>query len=126
MPRIFDNIDQLLLPTLKTTLAVSHRSDFCVGHFNLRGWRQLDEHIESWAGGENECCRLLVGMQKLPQQDIRSAASVPALFPYATGCSERFEGTALGPSESYVGYEPTEDFSSSGGSCPKHVSPSYP
>lgn len=76
MPRIFDNIDRQLLPTLKTILAVAHRADFCVGYFNLRGWRQLDEHIEKWAGGTGECCRLLVGMQTLPQQELAEAYSI--------------------------------------------------
>jgi len=76
MPRIFDNIDQQLLPTLKTTMCVSHRADFCVGYFNLRGWRQLDEHIEQWGGGDGECCRLLVGMQTLPQQELAEAYSI--------------------------------------------------
>lgn len=76
MPRIFDNIDQQLLPTLKTTMRVSHRADFCVGYFNLRGWRQLDEHIEQWAGGHQDCCRLLVGMQTLPQQELAEAFSI--------------------------------------------------
>lgn len=71
MPRIFDNIEQQLLPVLQGTLDVSLRADFCVGYFNLRGWKELDRFVERWQGGEGSCCRLLIGMQELPSDQIR-------------------------------------------------------
>lgn len=53
MPRIYDNIDRGLLPALKETLELSHRADFSVGYFNLRGWKQLDSYIDDWSGDDD-------------------------------------------------------------------------
>jgi len=73
MPRIFDNIELPLLPSLRDTLKVSYRADFCVGYFNLRGWQKIDDLIAQYVGGETSCCRLLVGMQSLPSDEVHAA-----------------------------------------------------
>ena len=62
MPTIYDYIEQQLLNGLFDCLTVSQRSDFCVGYFNLRGWKQVALHIDKYSGSDDKCCRLLIGM----------------------------------------------------------------
>ena len=71
MPRIFDNINDKLLPALQQTLEGAAHADFCVGYFNLRGWRDLATHVDNWQGGEGRQCRLLIGMHITPSEELR-------------------------------------------------------
>jgi hypothetical protein len=72
MPSIFDNIELHLLPTLKQAIQSAYRADFCVGYFNLRGWKELALLVDSWPGGDGNCARVLVGMQRPPQDELRT------------------------------------------------------
>ncbi|MDD4191944.1 MAG: helicase-related protein [Mangrovibacterium sp.] len=80
MPTIYDNIEKYLEEGLNKTLETSKRADFCIGYFNLRGWRRIADKIDNLEGDflpeefEDDStyyCRVLIGMQKLPEDAIR-------------------------------------------------------
>ncbi len=73
MPHIYDNISASLLPALRSALEAADRADFCVGYFNLRGWRGIDGLVERFAGTEDSRVRLLVGMRQSPDEELRAA-----------------------------------------------------
>ena len=77
MPRIFDNLtdESRLLTALQKTMGVSSRADFCVGYFNLRGWRGLAPYVDRWESNESPC-RVLIGMQKLPHDELKEDLSL--------------------------------------------------
>ena len=77
MPRIFDNLaaGSSLLPALHETMALSTRADFCVGYFNLRGWGGLASCVDNW-GPDDGPCRVLIGMQRLPHEELKDALSL--------------------------------------------------
>lgn len=77
MPQIFDNLELKLLDGLGKLLSGAQAISFCVGYLNLRGWDQLAELVEGLpGGGENHACRLLVGMHRPPEEDMKALAGL--------------------------------------------------
>jgi superfamily II DNA or RNA helicase/HKD family nuclease len=69
--KIFDNIDQKLVDALLKTLQHARRADFCIGFFRLSGWGQVADAIDHFAGGDDDCCRVLIGMSESPDEELR-------------------------------------------------------
>ena len=76
MPRIFDNITDKLITALSETMCGAQRADFCVGYFNLRGWRLLRDDVEQLSGDDKGICRLLIGMNPTPQEELEAYLSL--------------------------------------------------
>ena len=94
MSKIFDNIESNFdsgLHDILTNVGVE-RADFCVGYFNLRGWRLVTDDVKALPGGTvvetirekgrpdrempvRRHCRLLVGMHQPPQDLLRALYS---------------------------------------------------
>lgn len=85
MPRIFDNIENRLVDALRNIMAESERSDICVGYFRLRGWERLMDLVERFAGTDESCCRLLIGMQRPPEETMRELQRVHQTQPVIDG-----------------------------------------
>ena len=82
LPRIFEqHFPSSFRSALIQTLHTAQRADFCVGYFNLRGWRLLQPHMDHWQGDTSARCRLLIGMHRSPQEDIRALFSLRCTVP---------------------------------------------
>ena len=84
MPKVIDNIELRLIDELRQMLEVSFGADFCVGYFHLRGWRKIADLIEQFKGHDDRLTRVLVGMTRLPEEELRESLSVidpPAVDP---------------------------------------------
>ncbi len=85
MARIYDNRDIKFEDGLKEIIESPgvKRVDFCVGYFNLRGWKLVLDDVDSLEGDfvtegrtrEHRVCRLLVGMHQAPNDILRQLYS---------------------------------------------------
>lgn len=74
MPTIFDNIEKKFADGVLQHIKNAKRVDYCVGYFNIRGWKTVCSNIDELDGMEvkengktyTRYCRLLVGMTKNP------------------------------------------------------------
>lgn len=78
MPTIYDNIEKKFADGVSKHIENAKRVDYCVGYFNIRGWKTVCPYIDKLEGLEvkedgktvKRYCRLLVGMQKNPFESL--------------------------------------------------------
>lgn len=77
MPQIYDNIHLHLIDGLRQFAGAAQSCAFCVGYLNLRGWDQLADLVDTLPGGtEDAACRLLVGMHRPPEEEMKALAGL--------------------------------------------------
>ena len=126
MSRIFDNIELRFVKGLHDALTNVgiERADFCTGYFNLRGWGLVASDIEKLPGGEvlepddtptrrlrpiKRVCRLLVGMQRAPQEDIRDLYDAKQIIDQTKASQLRRRMAAEFRKQLTIGVPTTED-----------------
>lgn len=101
MARIYDNIERKFadgLTQLVSNVGVK-RVDFCVGYFNLRGWGTVSNFIDSLPGEEvyekdspvKRVCRLLVGMQRAPEELVQEKYSAFGMIQTDTELARKYK-----------------------------------
>lgn len=88
MPTIFDNIEKKFADGVSQHIGSAKRVDYCVGYFNIRGWKTVCNDIDSLEGMEvkengkiyTRYCRLLVGMTKNPFETLIDELNPDAEF----------------------------------------------
>jgi hypothetical protein len=82
MPHIYDNIESQLVEGLRRILPQAVACSFCVGYLNLRGWDQLADSVEHLTGGdERQSCRVLVGMHRPPEEEMKQSVGATGRSP---------------------------------------------
>lgn len=91
MAQIYDNINTHFTEGLKGIISNTNvkRVDFCVGYFNLRGWKIVVDEVDKIDGEyiyENDqkvhrVCRLLIGMQRPGIDLIRRYMEMEKILP---------------------------------------------
>lgn len=77
MPHIYDNLQLTLVEGLRRVLPSATASSFCIGYLNLRGWGQVADLVDNLPGGdETKACRLLVGMHRPPEDEMKALAGL--------------------------------------------------
>lgn len=71
MPTIYDGIDTPLYQGLSDALEGATKLDVCSGYFHLRGWGMLSSHVDALPGDEHGVCRVLIGMQRAPEDQMK-------------------------------------------------------